>query len=318
MTIKPLSVDDILALVRRRPWAGQEWAQEMVGSFPDRLNRVLTGWGLVPLEAHADGVGLPVLTVERQGAGSAVLKFGGAGTDLAHQAKILQAADGRGYVRLLNYDAELDAALLEHLGPTVAHTHPDPAAQAEVLAELLRLAWEVPLEAGAPYAPEQKATMSVQLLREEHARHEEAVEKSPHAAVIERALRLAEDLASSPLPDQVVVHGDPHSLNALQRGVGFAFIDPDGFRCEREYDAGVVLRDCQHVIDEIDLTDAPGSGSRWHRRLVNRIADRLDLDRDRTAAWAFVERVTTGVWLGRLGYAEESNGWLNTAARVHP
>lgn len=311
-----LGFDDVVALVRRRPWADHEWAREEVAAFPDRFERILTQWRLTVSKAHLDGVGFPVLTVERAGAPSAVVKFGGAGTDLAHQAKILEVADGRGYVRLLDYDAELDVALLEHLGPTLAHTRTDPAAQAEILAELLRLAWEVPLEAGTPYAPDEKARTSVELLKDEHARHREAVERSPHAAVVERALRQAEHLASNPRPDQVVVHGDPHSLNALQRESSFALIDPDGFRCEREYDAGVVLRDCQHIIDEIDLTDAPGSGGRWHRRLVNRIADRLELDRDRTAAWAFVERVTTGIWLGRLGYAEESNGWLNTAARI--
>lgn len=41
-----------------------------------------------------------------------------------------------------------------------------------------------------------------------------------------------------------------------------------------------------------------------------------ELDRERVAAWAFVERVTTGVWLGRLGYAEEGASWLATAARL--
>lgn len=115
-----------------------------------------------------------------------------------------------------------------------------------------------------------------------------------------------------------MVHGDPHSLNALQRAADgrHVLIDPDGFCCEREYDAGVVLRDLAGPISHLERTEGPGAGRRWHAELTRTVAQRLDLDAGRVAAWALLERVTTGVHLGRLGYAEESTAWLGLAARM--
>ena len=40
----------------------------------------------------------------------------------------------------------------------------------------------------------------------------------------------------------VLVHGDPHQLNALQSDGGFKLVDPDGLLAEAEYDLGVLMR----------------------------------------------------------------------------
>lgn len=309
-----MRTEDVVRLATSRPWAQQGWAQDLLVGLPDRLDAAVQRWSLTLEGAHLDGAGLPVLDVLVAGA-PAVLKLDGAGTDLAQQVRVLRAADGRGYVRLLDHAPDLGAALLERLGRPLSDTVPDPVAQTETLCDLLELAWELPADVGQATAPEDKALGLLEILTEELA-HDGDSGAPRHTEILCRAADLARELARSPAPVQVVVHGDPHSLNALRRNGSYAFIDPDGFRCEREYDAGVVLRDLMRQIDELDRRERPGAGRRWHASLVDRVADRLGLDRERVAAWAFVERVTTGVWLRRLGYAEEGEGWLATAGRM--
>lgn len=301
----PLSVEAVIALAEQRPWAGQPWARELLEAYPGRLRAVLARWQLTPLAAHL-GAGLPVLEVDRRGE-PAVLKFSDGGTDVAQQARVLEAADGRGCVRLLAHEVEHEAILLERLGPTLADTVADEAAQVGLVLDLLPAPWALPAAVGLPYAPDHKARNLLRLL-----------ENAPpgHDATCQAAHGLATWLAENPGLDQVVVHGDPHASNVLGRGDEHVLIDPDGFLCEPEYDVGVVLRDQQRTIDRLDREQGVGAGARWHADLVTQAARRTGLDARRIAAWAAVERVTTGIHLGNLGFSEESQAWLSTAARV--
>jgi streptomycin 6-kinase len=281
---------------------------------------VLDRWDLTVLGAFDEGAELPVLAVHRDGAGPAVLKLGGAGSDHAQQVRLLKAADGRGYVRVLAHDAELDAALLERLGAPLHAGVTDPVAQTEALAELLPATWELPSAVGAPFAPAEKARGLLALVDGTladgyHADGAIAAPEDAHRPVLERARALALELIAAPSSRQVVLHGDPHPGNALRRADRYVLIDPDGFLGEPEYDAGVALRDHQQVIDALEDRE-PGAGRRWHAGLVGRTARRLELDPDRITAWAHLERVTTGIHLRNLGWTREGESWLVTASRL--
>jgi len=335
--------DEVTALVRARTWADLPWARELVEAFPERLREVLARWELTVVRAYTDGAELPVLEVHGRTSGPAVLKLGGHGSDHAQQVRVLRAADGRGYVRVLAEAEDLDAVLLERLGPTLWTTVADPVEQTLALVDLLPVTWELPHSVGAPFAPSQKARSLLALVDDALARATqdrgepgagagagagaEAVAgveaagaaRDParqHLPVLQQARSVALELVAAPSTRQVVLHGDPHPGNALRRGVEQVFIDPDGFLGEPEYDAGVVLRDHGPVIDELERTEGSGAGRHWHAALVARTAQGLDLDAERIAAWAFLERVTTGIYLGLLGAEEESEAWLRTAARV--
>ncbi|MGP9842906.1 hypothetical protein [Brachybacterium sp. 107] len=200
----------VVALLRSRPWASQEWARDLVSEFPDRLHGVLAHWGLEVRHVHLAGAGLPVLEVERrsgpvgprgpsdaptgcglQATGSFVVKFGGGGADVAQQARILAAADGHGYVRLVAHDEERDAMLLEKLGPMLPQTVPDPLAQTDVLGGLLLQAWEVPLDVGRPFAPSQKARSLLEIFEGALAADATLPCATGHAVVLDRARTLA-------------------------------------------------------------------------------------------------------------------------------
>lgn len=322
----PLTAEEVVELARSRPWADRPWARELLDSFPGRLAQVTARWQLTIERAHLEGAGLPVLDVHCAGSHSssrrspAVVKFDGVGADLPQQARVLEAADGHGFVRLLEYDAEAGAMLLERLGPTLWREAPDPIAQTDHIADLLEQAWQLPLDVGLPFTPDQQARSLLSgienALGTELGAGTNGAPVSDRVRTLQRAQELAQDLAVSPSSTQVVVHGDPHASNVLRRGEGFAFIDPDGFRCEPEYDAGVALRDQQGTIDDLERHQSPGAGRRWHQWLTRRLATRLELDPERVAAWAFVERVTTGLHLKMLGYADEGESWLATADRL--
>src|SRR5690625_3945015 len=95
-----------------------------------------------------------------------ILKFDGAGSDLQQQLRVLLAADGTGYVRVLEHDAELGVVLLERLGPTLSRELRDPVSQGDVIAGLLEQAWQLPLQVGLPFAPDEKAVSLLAAIEE--------------------------------------------------------------------------------------------------------------------------------------------------------
>lgn len=302
--------DDVLDLVRARPWSGAPWARELVGSFPDRLRAVLSRWDLTVVRAFTEGAELPVLQVRGRDVGSAVLKLGVHGSDHAQQVRVLRAADGHGYVRVLDHDEELGATLLERLGPPLHAGASSPEAEVDVLAGLLPVTWDLPSAVGRPFAPSQKAESLLALV--------DGALEAPgdrHRPVLESARRLALALVEDPSPRQVVLHGDPHAGNALRRGAEHVLIDPDGFLGEPEYDAGVALRDHQQLLDDLERRET-GAGRRRHAALGARTAQRLELDPDRITAWAHLERVTTGIHLRSLGWTQDGESWLRTARHL--
>lgn len=56
-----------------------------------------------------------------------------------------------------------------------------------------------------------------------------------------------------------------------------------------------------------------GSAASWLGRECERVAGLADVDADRVWAWAFVERVTTGLFLRWHGHDGEAARFLSTA-----
>ena len=300
--------DEVLALVHDRPWADEPWARELVETFPDRLDAALARWDLTVVRAFTEGAELPVLEVRGRSWGPAVLKLGGHGSDHAQQVRVLRAADGRGYVRVLDHSEEHEATLLERLGAPLHATVRRAEDEVDVLAGLLPMTWALPLPVGLPLGSAGKADSLRELVEGAPA---ELADR--HRGTLEAARDLALELARSPSSLQVVLHGDPHTGNVLRRGDEHVLIDPDGIVGEPEYDAGVMLRDHQQLIEELERHE-PGAGRRRLAELTSRAARRLDLDADRIAAWALLERVTTGIHLHALGWRDEGEAWLRTAS----
>lgn len=257
-----MQICEVIDLATGRPWGPVPWAQPLLQRLPEQLAAAVKRWDLVLESAYRDGAGLPVLAVRSAGR-PAVLVLDGVGRNLDQQVRILDAAAGNGYVRLLDHAPELGAALLERLGQPLAITVPDPVEQTHALCDLLERTWQLPLTVGESTALGDKARGLLGIAR--GALADESL-RSEHGTLLERAAGIALELAGP--------------------------------------------------IEHLERTEGPGAGRRWHAELTRTVAQRLDLDAGRVAAWALLERVTTGVHLGRLGYAEESTAWLGLAARM--
>ena len=98
----------------------------------------------------------------------------------------------------------------------------------------------------------------------------------------------------------------------LRRSNGWALIDPDGFIGERAYDLGVVMRDACRELAATELAQQ-GTALPTLERECHQLASLADIDPARVWQWAFVERVTTGLYLGWHGHTDESATFLDSA-----
>ena len=103
-------------------------------------------------------------------------------------------------------------------------------------------------------------------------------------ATLERAAALRRELVSD-VPEPVLLHGDLHHANVLRSETrGWLAIDPKGVVGERAYDVVQFLFNPGPVTLETT------------RRRIDGFVERLNLDRRRVVAWAFVQSVVSACW----------------------
>lgn len=302
-------MDRVAALTRERFAWQDDHGAAITADVVEQVQRCRDRWELALEGAFTEGVGPPVLW-GTAGKRPVVLKIGWE-PDFRQQCRTLIIAAGRGYVEVLAHqdgtDEGLpDALLLERLGPPLGERTRSPEQQLGILGELLPVAWEATAGSDAA-AGSSKADGLRQVL----------VDLAQLAPGYDRVLASADALAATLTArgrHPVVVHGDPHPGNALRREDGaWVFVDPDGFKCDAAYDLGVTVRGWNDQLAAI----AEGDGVVAVRSRVDEwcqiVAQGTGVDPELVRDWSFVERVTTGLWLIRLGYTEEGRGYLATA-----
>ena len=224
-------------------------------------------------------------------------------------AWIYGAADGNAYARLLRADVERRALLLERLGPSLQHSGLRLHEQLEALCELLSRAWrvapEIALESGAEKA--RSLASFIETTWEE-------LRQPCSESAIARALYFASSCAESFDPaTSVVVHGDAHVGNALRwqppnvaRQLSFKFVDPECFLAEPAYDLGVAMRDWSTEL-------LGGDTAKDARDLCVTLARFSGQPLEPIWEWAFVERVSTGLFLLQLGEEQSGRRMLDVA-----
>lgn len=182
-------------------------------------------------------------------------------------------------------------------------------AQIEILCGMLRDAWQisaaVPLDSGADKARRLAAFIAATWEERRRPCSERAVEQ---------ALAFAEARATAFDPDRsVVVHGDAHAGNALRAfGEGsvekqsFKFVDPECFLAEPAYDLGISMRDW---TNELLAGDAVRVG-RERCVLLSRLSG---VGPQPIWEWGFIERVSTGLLLLKVGAATVGRDTLAVA-----
>lgn len=275
-----------------------------------RLATLARAWSLElgePYQRNSDGI---VLRVWARGT-PAVLKVGIESLPWpTAQIPTLLAANGRGYVRVLEYDEALGAVLLEQLGPSAEGGDHPPVQQATMVAEVLGEAWRIPVEVGPPRFDKAQSLMEIM------ERLASSEDRPRWGVALDRAASWAQELSASADPGRdVLCHGDPHPGNLLKSisltaTTPYVFIDPDGIRCEPEYDVGVVLRGWAPALLKTNEPRVFLAGIR------DTVCEITGADAERAWKWGFVERVTTGLVIRQMGQVPEAEGYLDSAMKL--
>ncbi|OEV05388.1 kinase, partial [Streptomyces nanshensis] len=128
----------------------------------------------------------------------------------------------------------------------------------------------------------------------------------------DEALELRDGLLADP-PEEVLLHGDFRQGAVLAADAGrvpWLATGPDPLLGERTYDLARLVRDRLH-----DLLASPGAASATRRRL-HKLADSLEVDRERLRGWSLYRAVESGVRHIGSGNREDGElllefaGWL--------
>jgi streptomycin 6-kinase len=292
----------------REPGGGTA-AAAWLGMLPDLLREAVDRRGLTVERVHVPG-GRSSLTVlvRRAGKGPAVLKLAPPGARPADERAALAHWGGRGAVRLLDEPAGRSwdgALLLERLHPDISvRSLPEARSMLEA-ADTLRRLWVGP-PAGHAFE-----TVAERTGRQAEAMREAAAWGDPGVAeLVGSALNARRELLAGP-PRELLLHGAFRQSKVLAgERMPWLAVGPEPLVGEGAFDLARLVRDRVE-----DLIASP-SGPAIARRRVKRLAESLEVERDRLGGWALFRTVESGVRAlraGRPGDAEvllEFATWL--------
>ncbi|MFH8631445.1 aminoglycoside phosphotransferase family protein [Streptomyces lydicus] len=259
-------------------------AQEWLHALPTLVQQRLDAWELTLERVHAPGGRSSLLALVRQQDGTpAALKLPVPGARSAQEAAALAVWDGWGAVRLLRSDDGSGALLLERLQSGVSlRSLPEAKALLEAAGTARRL-W-VPPGAGHPFATVAGRTEeAAEALRTAGADVRAAAPLVDEALELRRALPAGSD-------EEFLLHGAFRQGKVLagERAPWLA-TGPAPVVGERAYDLAAL------VLDRFEDVMAGSGAAAAARRRVAKLADSLDVDRDRLRDWTLYRAVDTGV-----------------------
>lgn len=294
------------ARVRTLGAVGHEWQERL----PTLLAELADRWRLTYGRGLPGGSNSYVIRAIRADREPVVLKVSMPSEDQGQELLTLRRAGGRGYVRLLDGDVDRRALLLEQLGSSLQSQPGQVEDQLRIMSDTLSLAWQRPVDFPELDPRPGKAAGLVELIT---TRWDRLGHPCP-ARVIDQALADAEWLAARPVDEPVVVHGDPHPQNLLRVPVarpgaesGYCFVDPEGFVEDPGYDLGVAIRDFSARL----LTDRQPRATL--ERYAETLAEHSGVDAERIWRWAFLERVSSGLYVLSFGAERVARPFLDSA-----
>ncbi len=192
--------------------------------------------------------------------------------------------------------------LLERLHPDVSvRTLPEAKALLEAAGTLRRL-WVDPPE---DFVFETVAERTGRQAKAMRAGAEAAPEVAP---LVDAALSAREELLESP-PEQRLLHGTFRQSKVLSGDrMPWLAVGPDPVVGEHAFDLARLVRD--RVEDLI----AQPSGATTTRRRVRRLAESLEVDRERLRGWTLFRAVESGVRARRVGRERDAELLLEFAS----
>ncbi|MFM9373083.1 aminoglycoside phosphotransferase family protein [Streptomyces sp. Da 82-17] len=286
--------------------AAAEAAQKWLAELPVLLERAVAGRELTVERMLVPGGRSSVVALVRRADGTpATLKLAAPGTCPEAEAAALACWDGWGACRLLEGPSDGDGVLLlERLQPEVSlRSLPEAKALLEAAGTVRRLWVEPPAGVSFGTVVEHSRRLADAMDRGEAA--DAAMRPLVESALAARAELVADE------PELLLLHGDFKQGKVLSgERTPWLAVGPHPLVGERAYDlAGLVL-------DRLDDLVAANAGASTARRRVTKLADSLEVDRERLRGWTVFRAVASGteaLRLGRRGQAEvllEFASWL--------
>ncbi|MGW7357402.1 aminoglycoside phosphotransferase family protein [Streptomyces sp. NPDC054802] len=270
---------------------------EWLARLPETVQKAVDRRKLDVERAVAPGGRSGLVLLVRQPDGTpAALKLAPPSAAPALERAALEQWNGWGTVRLL--DATDDELLLERLHTEVSlRSLPEAKALLEAAGTVRRLWVEPP--AGHGFETVARRT----------GRQAETMRASGEPLVA-AALAARDELVALP-PEELLLHGNFRQGKVLSGDrVPWLAVGPEPLVGERAYDLARLVRD--RVEDLVASSAGPSAA----RRRVNKLADSLEVDRERLRGWTLfraVESGTRAVAAGRRAEGElalEFAGWL--------
>jgi streptomycin 6-kinase len=291
---------DVPEAVRRKADALGDTGARWLADLRVTIDRLTALWDIEVGDA-IEGGSSAFVAAARTGAGEqAVLKVAipdglDGNSPFARELHALQLGAGHGYVRVLRAEPAANAVLLERLGRPLAALGLPVDAQIDSIAATVMPGWTVDIARVELRTGREQAEWLSPYLRTTW----DALDQPCAPATVERAEHCAQSRADAfDAASAVLVHGDAHPHNLLevpQSPGSFALVDPDAMASEPAHDLAIPLRDWTAELLTADNPVAMLAG--W----CARFADLTGVDADPIWEWAFLERVSTGLFMCRLG-----------------
>jgi len=288
-------------VVRNKALAGgAEW---WIDGLPELVAHLEREWSIVIGRPFEDATEAFVAEAVRDDGTDAVVKLivPRDGDAALNEITVLRLTDGHGCVRLLRDDAARGALLLERLGRSLHQMRLPIGRRHEILCSAVERVWRRAPDCGLPTGAE-KGRWLVGFIT---ATWEELDHPCSERAVDHALACAARRVDAHDDERAVLVHGDVHEWNALEAGVGFKLVDPDGLLAEAEYDMGILMREDPGQLLEGD----PHDRARW-------LARRTGLDASAIWEWGVVERVSTGLLCTKVDLQPVGREMLLVADRL--
>lgn len=300
MSARPIDLrDKVLRNIAAQGEVGAAW----LACLPTLVHELEANWGIEVGQVFPNATEAYVAAAVTADGEDVALKIPIPGIEKANrEVRTLQAANGRGYVRLLQHDAASGAMLLERLGPQLAQLGLPIDKQIEIICSTLQQAW-MPLPSGLGLMSGAEKASGL-------AAYVESVWPKLGKPCSEKAiaigLRFAKARADAFDPNSAVLaHGDAHAWNTLAdpKTQGFKLVDPDGLFIERAHDLSISMREWSAEL----LAGDPVVLGRQRCALLSRLTG---VDAEAIWQWGFVERLVNGLLYKEIDPEENAAEFL--------
>ncbi len=230
-----------------------------------------------------------------------ILKIGMPNPELITEIDALLRFDGRGCVRLLAFDRERGALLLEWLRPgrPLADLGDDEEAT-RIAARTMRQLWR-PVPSRHAFPTTARWAEGLDRMR----RHFHGGTGPLPTLLVEKAERLFSELLAS-MEQPVLLHGDLHHWNILSaRRQAWLAIDPKGVVGEPAYEVGAFLRNIAPHLRTPSRLGGRSSDRRIIARRVDVLAEELGFERERLLGWGLAQAILSAWW----SIEDHGRGW---------